>query len=969
MTQPDHQQTLDEVQSHILRSMDPQRAVFVFFRIVDLANFRAFLERLVTPRQRQDAAPQPDDPQISSETEQIAPSDGGRKSRKRRQFTWNIAFTYPGLCALEIDGKTLQSFPVEFQEGMASRAHRLGDIGESDPENWESWLGSRLVHGLLWLNLRHETDWTDSLDARAEKLKSHVDQAAEAIKSRRSAYGIEILHEEFGHNVVDNGQRVEHFGFRDGISQPFARVVLEDRPQLSPPSPGGGTRRPDGSWAPIAPGELLLGRPDEDGVTQDRPNNELLRNNGTYLVFRKLEQDVVSFRRFIEWQEGRPFTGQSQLAAQMVGRWADGSPLERVPDGPGLPPGNSDVNDFGYESDPAGDRCPIGAHIRRANPRDTNNRDEARRHRIWRRAISYGGDFIPYGSSGDGRRRGLLFMALNARIDQQFEFVQSRWLNGGEFVGQAGVGRCPILGTHSGKTQDSFFAPGRPAPYTHLPRFVKMRGGDYFFVPSIQALKVMASEKNTFPPDIRPQIPAEMGESNPSIDTTPSPLDVQTLLRLGKDKLLPSQDGQPRANVDRYQGVVLVGQHKDVCTVLENDQTYAVSDYDARIRRITGNQPLIIGLPKGDPVRDLRLSIWRAGVMGRNGPDTATIVAGAMQSLLARFVPTGKLELVEGVGSAVALALARYYYGVVGPPWLSPTFIASVFCKLDLTQVPSDWQAALPPIAQQDWPDVTLRAWLLYPFMQVFENVVNDRDIADLAERLTAELFRHLRSLFEAAMWRQSQAPGYAKPTVLDALAALQPPRGLTDDQFVTEVCLLLAEFMAAGLRTLSQALPNIVDQLLVGDRMNQAKAAQNNNQLDAVIREALRFDPVSPVLFRRCAQPAALGQSPVAVGELVAVLTKTAMFDPAVFTQPDNFDPTRPQNIYLHFGPQPPADAPHACLGAQPANGTGMAVVAIREMLKPLLALKNLRLAAGPAAQQRDPFGCRQRYLVRFDP
>jgi cytochrome P450 len=106
-----------------------------------------------------------------------------------------------------------------------------------------------------------------------------------------------------------------------------------------------------------------------------------------------------------------------------------------------------------------------------------------------------------------------------------------------------------------------------------------------------------------------------------------------------------------------------------------------------------------------------------------------------------------------------------------------------------------------------------------------------------------------------------------------------------------------------------------------------------------------------------------------VAVGELVAVLTKTAMFDPAVFTQPDNFDPTRPQNIYLHFGPQPPADAPHACLGAQPANGTGMAVVAIREMLKPLLALKNLRLAAGPAAQQRDPFGCRQRYLVRFDP
>jgi Dyp-type peroxidase family len=983
-----HEMSLEEIQSHILRSMDPDRSVLIFFRIAEVTRFRKFLAALLPPELRH--SPASDDPaaiesaaspRLWSEAHQATspalPADHAAPlppaARMRRRISWNVAFTWPGLRALAIETATLESFPVEFQEGMARRAQRLGDVGESAPENWEGWLGSPQIHGLLWVNLRADAG------KRPDALDPQVEQVIAGLGDGR--YGFDIVQHELGCKIVDDsGRRIEHFGFRDGISQPFAAVDFGlpagATPRLTPPLPGGGTPRPKGAWAPIAHGELLLGHHDEDGLVQMRPDNVRLRHNGTYLVFRKLEQDVLGFRRYIAEREGKPFGRDSRLAAQMFGRWPDGTSLVEAPDAPpARPPADTQINDFRYGRDPQGERCPIGAHVRRVNPRDTNARDEPRRHRIWRRGLSYGGDFIPPGSSGDGKPRGLLFMAFNARIDQQFEFLQSRWLNAGEFMGQAGAGRCPILGAHSGGLEDAFFVPGRPGPYSHLPRFVKVRGGDYFFVPSLLAVAAMA-DGYRFPPEKRSRDPYVKDAPNPAIDATPKPLDVDALLSLGEKKLLP-----PAAKpVYRHQGLVLVGRYDEVCSVLEDDHTYGVDDYDERIREITAGRPLIVGMTHDDPARVRRLRLWRRAAGGYTGPSIAEIVGQEMAAVLARAAPTGRLDLVKDVGEAAALALARRYYGVLGPSFLSPTWQAAYFAKTALKQVPADWLAALPTVAEQDWPDMTLATWLYYPFVHIFENVVNDQTVATLARNCIDEMFPHLQQIVGAAVEQHRDSPGAAAlTTLLSTLATLEAKEfDLDEDQFIGEICLLLAEFMSSGLRTLSQALANIVDQLLVDQRRLEGarkwarRSPANDRRLDGVIREALRFDPFGPVLFRRCRRTAKLGDATVKAGESVCLLVKTAMFDPREFADPEKFVATRPAGSYLHFGPQPLRTAPHRCIGADPtvrSAGAGIAVEALREMLRPLLALEDLRLAAGPAAQQRDAFGKRVSCVIRFRP
>ena len=449
--------------------------------------------------------------------------------------TWNVAFTWTGLKALGIEANTLASFPEDFRDGMAARAVRLGDVGKSAPAHWEGWLGSREVHGVLVVSLQAPPQGDDLASRLAIGLFELPTPGAlprtpiADLLDKLPSSGMRILHTELGKRIPSPSNpdhRIEHFGFRDGVSQPFAGVDIGAR---RPPPPGGGTPRPGGTWDPIAPGELLLGHPDEDGLFQARPANEELRQDGTYMVFRKLEQDVVAFRRYLG-EHGGQMGRESVLAAQMMGRWPDGTSLVKSTDWPTDRGDDRTVNDFRYESeDPRGLRCPLGSHARRVNPRDSNDRDEARRHRIWRRSITYG-DFLPYESAGDGKSRGLLFVAMCARIDQQFEFLQTRWLNTGEFIGQAGIGRCPVTGANGGDIEDTFVASGRVAPYTKLPRFVKVLGGDYFFMPSLPALeKIVNGEK--FPsPAVEPK--------NPSLDQTPK-LDVEALVQLGKKMLLP----------------------------------------------------------------------------------------------------------------------------------------------------------------------------------------------------------------------------------------------------------------------------------------------------------------------------------------------------------------------------------------------------------------------------------------------
>ena len=185
--------------------------------------------------------------------------------------------------------------------------------------------------------------------------------------------------------------------------------------------------------------------------------------------------------------------------AKFVGRWRDGTPLMKSPDRPDPVVAADDTknNDFTYASDPDGLVCPHGAHIRRVNPRDSQgfNGRLATRRRIVRRGLPYG-EWLPEGEPDDGRARGIIFMALGASISRQFEFVQQQWVNyGNDF--NLGESRDPLIGNNAG--EGFFVIPGQagtnepPHFCAKLPSFVTLKGGDYFFLPSLTALRLIAS--------------------------------------------------------------------------------------------------------------------------------------------------------------------------------------------------------------------------------------------------------------------------------------------------------------------------------------------------------------------------------------------------------------------------------------------------------------------------------------------
>ena len=260
--------------------------------------------------------------------------------------------------------------------------------------------------------------------------------------------------------------RHEHFGFVDGVSQPILTGTHDAE------------RFPESRHL-TALGEIVLGYPDGDGLTRPVPSvtpcDEFGRN-GTYLVARQIEQHVRSFWKFFLDQSAGNAVEAEQLAAKAIGRERDGTPL--------VPYTNRDDNEFGFAEDPHGYGCPMGAHIRRANPRDTfdnNNVGSANalasnRHRILRRGRSYGSTHTS--DPRNASERGLMFLCLNGDLERQFEFIQQDWINNSGFAGLLDE-RDPLVGDHL--REKAFTIQGLPSPacVTGLSRFVTVHGGEY----------------------------------------------------------------------------------------------------------------------------------------------------------------------------------------------------------------------------------------------------------------------------------------------------------------------------------------------------------------------------------------------------------------------------------------------------------------------------------------------------------
>jgi Dyp-type peroxidase family len=425
-----------------------------------------------------------------------------------------IAFTYAGVTKLNVPAEGLLTFPPEFIEGMVTehRSRMLGDLDDSAPDKW-TWGGTEKdfssIHLLLMI---YATD---------DNLLQHL------LAEQKAALETADLKIVYQLDTSKLPNEKEHFGFRDGIAQPIMRGI---------------NHTSDNDANMINPGEFIFGyqneyekymfsptiKPEHDpsNILPADMNNAALKDlgrNGSMLVFRQLEQNVKAFWDMADKAAKEQSVAQDSIvtaehiASKMLGRWPNGSPLTKCP----MHPDDSKetFDNFGYaKNDYDGLKCPIGSHIRRANPRDNFLRDSTgdkekdieksmmfmKRFRILRRGRSYGAPLVEsmdpkdiIQAAEDNKERGLYFLCFNSNIGRQFELIQQTWINNPKFAGlyedpDPMIGYPGIMGDGATTTFTEQAFPVRKQ-VKGITRFVNVKGGAYFFMPGLNALKYISS--------------------------------------------------------------------------------------------------------------------------------------------------------------------------------------------------------------------------------------------------------------------------------------------------------------------------------------------------------------------------------------------------------------------------------------------------------------------------------------------
>jgi Dyp-type peroxidase family len=400
---------LDDIQGDILEGLQKNAENFLFFKIVDPGAFKTMvrqhaLER-TTSAQR-----------VKERNLFIAHSKGLHRPITALFEGMNLGFTHHGIAQL-VTVQTLKFDPA-FERG-ADHQETASILNDPPPSTWLKEFVADRIDGVFLITGANPS----SVMFRSNELL------------RLLGNSVKVIYAEMGTTRPDPERGREHFGFRDGVSQPGIRGLTSVSDPIR--SPDEGLPGQDLVW----PGEFVFGYPgqDRDHPTKGGPPPKMAApwmRNGSYIVFRRLEQKVPEFWRFVREHAVRLGMDPELLAARMVGRWKSGAPLELAPlrDDPRLGADEKRRNDFGFGDDPEQRKCPYAAHIRKVHPRvDTRNEAEVQRHRIIRQGITFGPEVAP-GEATTRYSRGLMFVCYQTSIERQFEYIQ-RQANDPGFVG------------------------------------------------------------------------------------------------------------------------------------------------------------------------------------------------------------------------------------------------------------------------------------------------------------------------------------------------------------------------------------------------------------------------------------------------------------------------------------------------------------------------------------------------------
>lgn len=885
----------------------------------------------------------------------------------------NIHLTYEGLRAIGLAEAQLGLFPQEFREGMEARASVLGDLRTNHPRRWKlpvrnchpragepapkDSLGVELstVHAVVQMRIAgKDMSFGDTLD-KGDPLYEVVAHLQDQHKD------VEFLSVQPMVRLLNKDRKpIEHFGFVDGKSQP----VLD-------PADNGETYNRN----QVQLGEFLIGYANEADLPKDpemAPDPDLAReylgleHNGSFLVVRKLSQDVQALEDALRHAD----TGLEDefVLAKMMGRWRNGDALAARP-GKG--------NDFDYASeDPPGSLCPFHAHIRRANPRTLDNPDlpplpGRRTPRLMRRGMPYGPLYDPRDPDSGKESRGLMFMAYNASIAEQFEVVQ-RWISGGNssagFSGQSD----PFLGVppigqrkwfrfeHKDKVYQ-IALDGTESLLGDLRPFVRLEWGVYLFTPSIKALQKLAQTAQGHA-DTREEPVWSVDEGWQRI---------QELLALenehGTEKaraawkaLLEDPEAQKNfrsagawaAIRSRCGGVlrtpygVIVADRTLVDQVLDNEGGLcSVSGYHERMLRSIGE--IFLGLDDhgaGCPYREQSDAVNRAiGGLGKG--ETFRIAHDAARAAIDALVKNEKelaqqvgeprwelnLDVKEVVDSALE-ALCQEWFG-----------LPKEKCEIEPGGARWDWKSGDP---------VRYPGHFTAPSRYFFQPWPGE-SVAEYGIRYGEAL----RQKFAALVKRHRDQP--RKAPVLDATKVLTrvilaafPRRGTEGDPERDDLAgRTMAGAMMGFLPTLDGNLRLSLNEWLRdgsfwslrGDLQGMGSAAEFDNAvalLEPPLREAMQLRPSPELIWRIATRDGRIGAVPVRSGDKIVIAIVSATQQCLEMSWPGD-----QANVYPVFGGnrRRTLHPTHACPGYEAAMGALLGVVSallkVKESMRPSLA------------------------------